>query len=256
MNKTEFLRFGEELKHNLDGVDSVIGLAFVGSAADVERADEWSDHDFFVFTTDGNAEALRQNLEWLPDYDHIAFWIRETEHGLKVIYQSGHVLEFAVFEPAWEVSGVNAYEVVLDKAQIEQRMKDAQTRSVPRPVDVDRECSLLLAHLLIGIGRYRRGELIAANQFITSFCVGSVIKLADVLCAASPGSQDSVDNQNPLRRFEQRHPQLARDLDRIQRMDLETNGQELLRLADQHFGPHLSEQQVEQMTVVKTRLGW
>ena len=96
MNTTEFLNFRERLKSNLNHINSVTGLAFVGSAADTSRADEWSDHDFFVFTSDGHAEALRQDITWLPDYDDIA---NAIVHGLttylaeqKMIFEPAHVL--------------------------------------------------------------------------------------------------------------------------------------------------------------------
>ena len=77
---------------------SVIGLVLVGSVADTERVDEWSDHDFFLITERGAQERLRLDLSWLPSSEKIAFSFRETEHGLKVVYNSGAVLEFAIFD--------------------------------------------------------------------------------------------------------------------------------------------------------------
>jgi hypothetical protein len=60
--------------------------------------DEWSDHDFFVITPPGGQEALREDLSWLPRADRVALSFRETGHGLVVLYDDGHLLEFAVFE--------------------------------------------------------------------------------------------------------------------------------------------------------------
>jgi len=256
MNTTDFLNFRERLKSNLNRIDTVTGLAFVGSAADTSRADEWSDHDFFVFTTDGNAEALRQDLTWLPEYEDIALFVRETEHGLKVVYNDGHVLEFAIFEDDWELSGVNSFDVTLDKSSIAERLAEAQARSVPKPIDVDREFSLFLTHLLIGTGRFRRGETLSARQFINNFCVNSVVRLVTELIPSSIDSANATDNQNPFRRFEIRYPQLAQDLEAVQRMDLESAAHALLELVTENWAGHLKKQQFDQVAVVKKRLGW
>ena len=48
-------------------------------------------------TEDAEAEPMRTTLDWLPDHPRIAICVRETAHGLKVVYDSAHVLEFAVF---------------------------------------------------------------------------------------------------------------------------------------------------------------
>ena len=67
--------------------------------ADVDyHPDQWSDHDFFVISEPGSQEYFRNDLSWLPDDRQIAFWFRETTHGLKVVYENGNLLEFAVFD--------------------------------------------------------------------------------------------------------------------------------------------------------------
>lgn len=256
MNPEDFQNFRKNLKDNLNQLETVTGLAFVGSAADTSRADEWSDHDFFVFTTDGNAEGLRQDLTWLPDYEDIVLFVRETEHGLKVIYNDGHVLEFAIFEDDWELSGVNLFEVTLDKSSIAERMAEAQARSVPKPIDLDREFSLFLAHLLIGTGRFRRGETLSARQFINTFCVNSVVRLVTELIPPSTDSRDTADNQNPFRRFEVRYPEMSNELEAIQRKDLESAALELLGFVKRNLAGHLKQQQIAQIAVIEDRLGW
>lgn len=256
MNTEEFINFKEQLKVKLDQIDSVTGLAFVGSAAETSRADEWSDHDFFVFARDGKAEDLRQNLAWLPDFESVRLSVRETEHGLKVIYQNGHVLEFAIFEDDWELSGVNTYEVTLDKQSIEKRLKDAQARSIPNPIDFDREFSLFLAHLLIGTGRFRRGEILSARQFINSFCVNSVVRLVSALNKSASGSDSLSDNQNPFRRFEVRHPNVAKGIECVHLMDVESAASSLLQLAVENLSEQLEQKHFEQIEVIKQRLGW
>ena len=128
-----FLHYEDQLTANLAARDDVIGLVFVGSAADHSRFDEWSDHDFFVVTKSGHAEALRQDLSWLPNLDDVVISPRETAHGLKVVYRDGHVLEFAVFDDKeLEAAGANAYNVTLDRSNITERMAAIAERSKPK----------------------------------------------------------------------------------------------------------------------------
>ena len=99
MDPDAYRAFTEELRARLAGDARVVGLVAVGSMADRDDGpDEWSDHDFFVITRTGEQEALRVDLGWLPDGDRVALAFRETEHGLMVVYDDGHLLEFAVFD--------------------------------------------------------------------------------------------------------------------------------------------------------------
>ena len=175
---------------------------------------------------------------------------------MKVVYRNGHVLEFAIFEDDWELSGVNAFEVTLDKSTVMDRLVVARIRSVPKPLDIDREFSLFLTNLLIGTGRFRRGELLSARQFINSFCLGSVIRLITSLCPAKQDSEDLIDNQNPFRRFEIRYPKLASELESIQRQDLEISARRLLDFVAANLNGHLQDIHHEQIAVVKNRLNW
>ena len=91
---TRFEKYSESLRQSCIQNPKIIGLVLVGSTAETQRVDEWSDHDFFVITEEGEQEALRQKLTWLPNSDSIAFSFRETEHGLKVVYKSGFVISY------------------------------------------------------------------------------------------------------------------------------------------------------------------
>ena len=63
---SRFIKYSDSLTDSCDNNPKIIGLVLVGSTAETERVDEWSDHDFFVITESGDQEALRENLEWLP----------------------------------------------------------------------------------------------------------------------------------------------------------------------------------------------
>ena len=107
---SQFLSFIERLSQSARENTDVLGLVLVGSAAETFRADEWSDHDFFLIVNPTCGEKFRSDLSWLPSVDEIAFSARETDHGLKVVYKNAHVLEFAVFEDIeLELASVNSW---------------------------------------------------------------------------------------------------------------------------------------------------
>ena len=257
-----FLAFREQLSENLLELDYVLGLVFVGSAADTSRVDRWSDHDFFVITKPGFAEEMRNQLNWLPNVDNISFATRETAHGLKVVYRNGHVLEFAVFnDEELELAGGNVFDVFIDKGEfglgsIHDRMNKIVERSKPEPVDWVREFELFLAHLLIGVGRARRGELLIARQHICSYALNHLLGLLRQCAAASPGTEEREDNLNRFRRFEQQYPRLGAELDSYLRQDVESCAKNLLKLALREckiFLGNDSEVKVETVTGV---FGW
>jgi len=252
-----FLGYSEQLSANLDLNPSVIGLVFLGSAADTSRADEWSDHDFFVISAEGSAESLRQNLEWLPRFSEIQIRVRETDHGLKVVYQNGQVLEFAVFE-TWELqlASAKAFAVAIDKCDLQQSMEELAARSVGKPASQATEFELMLCQLLIGVGRARRGEVLIAGQHIRSWALNNLLGLVRLNVLPMPGSEDLEDNFNRYRRFEQQYPIIGARLEKAQQLPLEVCAQSLLQIAVEVCGDKIGERELAQISVVRTRLGW
>jgi hypothetical protein len=61
-----FTSFCSRLRERLVARVDVVGLVWMGSTADRERVDEWSDHDFALVTTDGTEERLRADLGCRP----------------------------------------------------------------------------------------------------------------------------------------------------------------------------------------------
>src|SRR3954454_25345021 len=122
MDADAYRAFTDELTDCARADERVVGLVAVGSTADSDYApDEWSDHDFFLVSKPGEQEGLRQDLRWLPADERIAFSFRETAHGLKVFYDDGHMIEFAVFDVAEiALAGANRYRVLLDRGGVEE----------------------------------------------------------------------------------------------------------------------------------------
>jgi len=252
-----FLKFSIELKDSLELRPEVLGLVLLGSTADTSRVDEWSDHDFFVVTKSGTAEGLRRDLSWLPQNDEICMSPRETDHGLKVLYSNGHVLEFAIFDDEeLELAAANTFEVTIDKSDICFRMQAIADRSKPKKFDLDTEFELFLFNLLIGVGRDRRGEHLTAGQFARSVCLGSALGLIRAALRPVPGTENKEDNLNRFRRFEQQYPDLAKELGVIERRSVESCFKGLLELVLQVLKDKLSSEQIAQANTVKNQLGW
>lgn len=191
----------------------VMGLVWAGASAEPQRADEWSDHDFFLVVRSGSQERYRQNLDWLPEHESIAFASRETEHGLKVVYEDGFVLEFAIFdEPEMARSLVNHHSLALGDENIAAILSTIVRNTAPQDTrSVDDHLGLFYAHLLIGSGRYRRGEHLVAGQAIRSYAVAHLIEVARrLLPSKQPAARDGLD---VWRRVELEFPQFAAELD-------------------------------------------
>ena len=171
--------------------------------------DEWSDHDFFLITRAGEQEPLRQDLRWLPAHERIVFSFRETEHGLKVLYDDGHMIEFAVFDvEEIALAGVNRYRTLLDRGGVEEAC--ALVRDHPRPQrDDDYLFGMVLSAALVAIGRGRRGELLSAAFFVT----WTLTHLTRLITRVLPAQEASLlDEFDSLRRFEGAYPALGAEL--------------------------------------------
>lgn len=210
MQGEDYRAFTEELRSRLAEDPRVVGLVAVGSmAARDYLPDEWSDHDFFVIARPGEQEALRVDLGWLPRADRVALSFRETEHGVKVVYDDGHMLEFAVFDlDEIGLASVNRYRVLLDREGVEQRV--AEVRARPRAEETDEFLfGMAVTAALVAAGRARRGELLTAS----SFAVRTLQHLTALLARVVPTSNASIlDELDSLRRFELAYPELGAEL--------------------------------------------
>ena len=89
-------RFNEiiQLNQHKEEVLAFIGL---GSMHDLTRLDAYSDIDFFILVqSQQDKKIYMEDMSWL-DVHPIIFSYIETRDGLKVIYEDGILLEFAVF---------------------------------------------------------------------------------------------------------------------------------------------------------------
>ncbi|HEY4492929.1 MAG TPA: hypothetical protein VI958_13080, partial [Acidobacteriota bacterium] len=204
MKLEDYRAFTETLTQILQADLRVLGLIAVGSMAEQDyKPDEWSDHDFFVVVESGLQNFFRTNLEWLPESDRIAFSYQETEHGSKVLYSDGHLLEFAVFDlKELHLAKVNRYRILIDRGPVRDHLAQilADTTHWAQSLQADDRFLFgqFLTNLLVAAGRFRRGERLSA----LSFLYGSATRhLALLICKYVPALDAKVlDNIDPLRR--------------------------------------------------------
>jgi hypothetical protein len=200
------------------GVDpDVVGLVALGSmSGDPPGPDAWSDHDFFLVTRPGAQERFRADPSWLPDPERIVLWHRETAHGMKAIWDDGHLAELAVFDPGeLHLARVNRYRVLLDRADVAERMRAVREATAARAAaerpDERWIAGQLLGALLVGAGRAARGESLSGHILVRSVALTHLLDLVRRHVPPAPGA--SPDDLDPFRRVERGWPALAREIE-------------------------------------------
>lgn len=240
--------------------DGLIGLVLLGSASDDarDRRDEWSDHDFFAIAETGAGARLRPDLSWLPDQDAVALTAREGEIGFVALYDDGHVLEFA-FSEAGELTGAVARDasVVVDDVSGTTAALIAAARARADAADAfdpANDARLVLVKLLIGVGRSRRGEELAAGALVRQWAVQHLVRaLRGRHGDRSTSHRDTID---PVRRFERDFPVEAAAIVAAVAQPVEEAALALFRLTRTTLEPGWDAFPTRAADAVARRLGW
>jgi hypothetical protein len=219
--------------------------------------DEWSDHDFFVVTLASTQEELRRDLGWLPRAAEVALSFRETDHGLKVLYEDGHLLEFAVFDlDELRLAGVNRYRVLLDRGGVAERMEEVARATADSSSGREDELTLsfgmLVTNVLVGAGRHARGEALSGSFFIKSLAARWLVVLVE---RAVPSERSSLlDDLDPFRRFELAYPAVGRELEVLLSSGTLDAARGLLELAERELRPRLPELPWPALEIVRAKI--
>jgi len=257
MHDEEYRQLTDNLKYNLKDDPRVLGLIALGSMARQDYLpDIWSDHDFFVIVETGTQEKFRLDLRWLPDFENIAFHLLEKAYGVKVLYQNGHLLEFAVFDQEeLKVVKVNRYLVLLDRGGIKlqlQTLKQNSAQQTSSPTEDSLMFGMFITNLLVGVGRYSRGERLNGHEFVKMYAASDLLKLLEKY-SPSP-TKGLLDNFNPWRRFERVYPELGRELDGILSLKVPFAAKALLELAARELATRLIDYPAQAVTVVAQQI--
>jgi lincosamide nucleotidyltransferase B/F len=199
---------GKSLEKSGRGL-ALIGLGSVG--AELTRLDEYSDLDFFAIVEPGYKQAFIENLDWLESIHPIGYCFQNSPDGYKLMFEDGIFCEFAVFEPD-ELAHIPfaAGRVVWKQPWVDEAVAFPQ---MPIPAGQTSPVEWLVGeavtNLYVGLGRYRRGEKLSAARFIQNYAVDRVLELAARIEVEQPAFKDQFSGE---RRFEQRFPELARQL--------------------------------------------
>ena len=229
--------FTDRLVTRVASEPDVLGFVTLGSSSGLGApADAYSDHDFFVVTRPGAQERFRTDPSWLPDAGDLVLHFRETAHGVKALYTTGHLVEFAVFVlDEIALARVNRYRVVLDRADVAARLEAVRTATratAAAPPDMRWHAGQLITALVVGVGRAARGERLSGHRLVRAAALDHLL----VLLRAQRPDAPERDDLDPARRFEQTFPALGDELDRALQLPIEAAARALLELASHELG--------------------
>ena len=248
--------FVASLLQRITADPAVVGLVLVGSSADVARRDAWSDHDFLMIVESGRQESYRTDLSWLPNAEDIGLWFRETAHGLKVLYRSGLLLEFAVFDrDEFAACAVNHFAVALDRGGITELAEQVHGRTVSTtPIDRLQQFRFFLSLVYVGVGRARRGEVLSGGVFVRTYAAERLLRLlTDTLVTTDRAPLDVLD---PWRRFEQVWPEVGAAVAAALALPVEAAAQALLEVAEAHLPAGWPDYPADDTALVRELLDW
>ncbi len=255
MNPKDYHQFTDTLIASLTADERVLGLVAAGSMAGTNhQPDAWSDHDFWIVTVPGAQEHFRTVYDWLPDAAGIVFAMRETGHGLKALYESGHLIEYAVFDPdELTVTRINAYRLLLDRADIAARLDAVRARTVEWSQSQRSDDGWLfgqfLTNLWVGVGRHRRGEKLSGHSFVKNQGIGHLLPL--LVKHAPTERADLLDDIDPLRRFSFAFPELGAEINSLLLLETPACALGLLDLADRLLADRLPDYPAVAVAVIR-----
>jgi hypothetical protein len=258
MTPEAYREFTRQLVDELERDERVLGLVALGSMAAIDyEPDQWSDHDFFVITRPGDQAAMRASTAWLPSSERLVLHFAETDHGVKALWDDGHLVEFAVFdEREVRLAKVNRYRVLLDRGDVARIMSEVHV-AAPQPPDArersDRwRAAQFLTNVLVGVGRDRRGERLSGHYFVKSHALSHLLVL---LARHVPAERrELLDDLDPARRFDLVYPELAAELHAALVEEVPAAASRLVALASRELAPRLADYPVAASAVVEREI--
>lgn len=186
-------------------------IALGSSGLELERADEFSDIDFFAIVSPGSKTRFLNDTEWLQADSEIAWIFQNTPDGFKLLWEDGLFGEMAVFE----ISELPS--IAYAPGRVVWQREDVDTTALspisiggqlPASRSVDYLQQELLSNLYVGLGRYLRGEKLAGWRFIQNHAFGLALEIIEATHSADPEFRRDLYSRD--RRFEFRFPESSK----------------------------------------------
>ncbi len=167
----------KEISRHLKNYNDILCLLGLGSMKEVERADKYSDMDFFLIVEDGKKDVFINDLSWL-EVKPLSYKFKNTNDGYKVLFDDGVFGEFAVFEKhemknARFSKGLSYYH----KDDFDLRLIEPRFEPKAKVIHKDFNIQEALTNLYIGLLRDFRGEKSSAMTFIQGHAYNLIIEL-------------------------------------------------------------------------------
>ncbi|MFD2671476.1 hypothetical protein [Marinicrinis sediminis] len=208
----------QALLQRLDGIGVTLSrkghalmlLALGSVGKETERADAYSDLDFFVIVEPGYKARFIDQLDWLSDTYPLAYSFQNTRDGHKVMFEDGIYGEFAVFEEQeLEQAAYDEGRMVwkADTFHNEQLVKPHAPFPQVRGTSLDFAMNEALTNLYVGLGRYARGEKLSGSRFVQEHALHSILSVLHLLEEETNFFPDKFGMD---RRLEARFPAFAK----------------------------------------------
>ena len=251
MNVASYEQYVEDIRLKLSGDQQVQGLIAIGSTAEVDNRDAWSDHGFWVITDSGAESRYLDSVSWLPRSDQILLTARHGTANRTVLYNNRHKVDYAVLDMAGLASGtLERYKVISDRGQVLAAAESGLERTRKERIDILRHSFTLQGFGILvwtAYGRAARGEFLSSRHFLEL----SADVLLNLLCVhTSLGRVPTIDTLDPRRRLERNRPKLAYELLEIITRETATACPQLLALADRELRertPEMSWDAIDQL---------
>jgi len=257
MNSTQYNIFTNELKDGLFKYKEVTGLVAVGSMAEQDYLpDKWSDHDFAVIVETGYQGKFPEDLSWLPDNGNIVLFFQESEHGFKVLYDNGHLIEFAVIDiEELYLLKINRYRILIDRGNVEEHLKKIK-KITSQQAKLTFANNVLLGEFItslwIGVGRYQRGEKVSAHDFVKFTALKSLMILIEKYLPSE--NKEIIDNLDPFRRFEFMYPDLGEEINEILLKPILDAAKQMLNVLERELSEYLDARHQEAINIMRKYL--
>jgi hypothetical protein len=191
-------RIAECVRRDADAL-ALLALGSVGTER--ERIDEYSDLDFFLIVKDGAKSRFIDDLWWLREAHPLQWSFQNTVDGHKALMSDGVFCEFAVFERN-ELGHIpySPGQFVWRRDDVDESLARPR-RALPLFHRRDWLVGEALSNLFVGLGRYARGEKLAAMRMIQVHALDRLLELKEQAVGLAVAGRDPF---NIDRRIEQR----------------------------------------------------